>query len=295
MTVWDQSTGWVVGLYACCGPQTGAGLPVATSCGSTQALACSISNTYQSAATNLYTAQDYGYTTQSENSIQMAPAATMIRQTELQNGAINHALVLTTDCVNNSTPYVFPAVAAALGTCGTAGFGPVSANRPSAGALLFLDYTPAQIASFGLPAWQTTILTAMSKYGAYIGITGKLNTGVQISADESIESGEAWKYYYPTSFLTIDPYWPWINAQNGLNGNANVGQTGCTTGTAPNPSSIRCIGAFLANIPKTIGPEGSDSESNSCTSGAGCYPSGHLHVADACIAKGYASQSGGCS
>jgi hypothetical protein len=297
MTVWDQATGWVVGIYACCGPQTGRGLPAATGCGSTQAAACAISNTYQSAAANFYTSQDYGDipTGTSESSVQFAPQATEIREEELMNGLIPHAIGIAVDCVNSSTQYVFPSIAAALGVCGTGIFGPQNANRASGGTLIFSDYTAAQIASFGLPAWESTILTALSTYGAYVHTTGGPNVG--IAWQEVVESAEMWKYYYPSTFLTADPFWAWINAQKGVNGVQPInGIAGCAGGAGgTNPSTYRCVGAILTNIPRTLGPEGSDAEGNSCTTGSGCYPSGHLHVADPCVAKGYAGVSGGCS
>jgi hypothetical protein len=228
----------------------------------------------------------------------------MVREQELQDGAINHALLLTVDCVGSpayGVPYyVFPGVAAALGKCGTTEgsttFGPQNANRPAANMLLFCDYTPAQVASFNLPAWQSTLLTAFCTYGGYPDITIGPNYGLLLDSDEEFESAEAWKYAYPSTFLTADPFWAWTATQKGLNGVQPInGGLGCITGSGTNPSTYRCLAAFLTNIPKAIGPEGSDAEGNSCTTGSGCYPSGHLHVADPCIAKGYAGVSGGCS
>jgi len=304
ITLWDQSTGYVVELYN--GSNEIAALyslPAASGCGSTSGTACAISNLYQSAATNLFTDKDYGYSTNPNASNGIAPMAGMTREEELQNGVINHALMLTVDCVNSATPQVFPANHNPL-PCGTGSGGPQNANRPSSGTLLFLDYSAAQIASFNLPAWQTTLLTAMSKYGAYISETVGAGYGIQLVGDENLESSQAWAYYYPSigcnaSNCYNDPFWPWILAQKGLNGvqpiNGNAGCAGGASGGTSPTSTYRCLGAFLANIPRTIGPEGSDAENNSCTSGSGCYPSGHLHVADSCIAKGYAGVAGGCS
>jgi hypothetical protein len=224
----------------------------------------------------------------------------MVREQELQDGAINHALLFTVDCVNSATPYVFPGIAAGLGQCGTSYFGPQNANRPSADTLLFCDYTPDQIASFNLPAWQMTILTAFCSYGGYVDITQGPNQGIGIGSDEEFESTEAWKYNNPTApcgggVCYNDPFWPWITTQQGLDGSLNLNHTGCAAGNGTNASAYRCIGAFLANIPRTLGPEGSDTEGNSCTSDQGCYPSGHIHVADSCIAKGFANAPAACS
>jgi hypothetical protein len=292
LTVWDQSTGWVVELYSCCGPETGRGLPVASSCGSTQATACSISNTYQSAASDLFTAQDYGYSPHPNASNGFAPAAAMVWEAELQNGSINHALMFTVDCVNAATPFVFPATTNP-GVCGGGSFGPQVSTRPSAGTLLFLDYTAEQIASFNLPAWQGTLLTAFSKYGAYISETQGQNTGISLVGDENLESSEVWKY---SNTFSSNPFWPWITAQSGLDGTLNLTHAGCAGGSSgADQSEYRCIGAILTNIPRTLGPEGSDAEGNSCTSGSGCLPSGHIHVADSCIANEFANRAGGCS
>lgn len=305
ITVRDQLTGYVVGIYTSGCTSGTVTLPAASDCGSTQAAACPITGfTYKSVANNLLTGQDNGYKTQAQSSGQFAPAAAMVREQELQSGAINHALLFTVDCVNSATPYVFPGIAAALGQCGSsAEFGPQNENRPSADTLLFCDYTPAQIASFNLPPWQATILTAFCTYGGYPDITQGPNVGIGIYSDEEMESTEAWKYYNPSSGCPFtagtpcygDPFWAWITQQKGLNGNINIAQTGCTGGSGTNPSTWRCIGAFLANIPRTPGPEGSDIEGNSCASGEGCNPSGHIHVADACVAKGFANLPGGCS
>ncbi len=289
--IWDQATGWVVQIYSGASAFGILSLPTASGCGSTQATACPITAYFeQSAATNLFAAQDYGYTggggTETNASNGVAPLAATTRELELQNGAINHAIMLTVDCVNSVTPFVFPANQNP-GTCGSSGqFGPQNANRPSAGQLFFLDYTAAQIASFNLPAWQATVLTAISKYGAYISETQGLNTGFSLVGDENLESSEAWKYYYGCPGCTTnDPFWTWILTQKGLNGIQPInGTAGCTSGSSgTNPSLYRCIGAFLANIPRTLGPEGSDAEGNSCTTGSGCYPSGHIHVADPCV------------
>jgi hypothetical protein len=299
LVVWDQTTGWVVQLYHCCGGSFT--IPTASGCGNSSGAACRITGVSGvSAATNLFTAIDFGYTPNSANSNGTGPFSGTIREEELRNGVINHALQVTVDCVNATTPYVFPANRNP-GICNGGGyFGPQNANRGSSGTLLFLDYTPTQIASFNLPAWQTTILTALSTYGAYVAETGGAKVGLEIVGVENIESSEAWKYYNSStgcagSVCYNDPLWPWILSQKGLDGTLNLTHTGCTGGSGGNPSTYRCIGAFLANIPRTIGPEGSDADGNSCTTGSGCYPTGHMHVADKCVAEGYAGVNGGCS
>jgi hypothetical protein len=292
LTIWDQATGWVVELYNSSGPFSIMSLPKASGCGGTQASACRISNTYQSAATNINSAQDYGYSAYPNASNGFGPAAAMVWEDELENGSIDHALLFTVDCVNATAPYVFPATTHPA-LCGSSrSYGSQVSTRPSAGTLLFLDYTAAQIASFNLPAWQATLLTAFSKYGAYVSETQGQNTGITLVGDENLESSEAWKYH---NDFGSNPFWPWITSQKGLDGSLNLTHTGCASGSpGANKSEYRCIGAILANIPRTLGPEGSDTEGHSCTSGSGCYPSGHIHVADVCVANGFANRSGGC-
>ena len=291
LTIWDEATGWVVELYNPSSPFSIIALPAASGCGGTQATACRISNTYQSVASGV-SPPDYGYSAHPNASNGFAPAAAMVWENELQNGSIDHALMFTVDCVNAATPLVFPATTNP-GICGSGGsFGPQVSTRPSAGTLLFLDYTAEQIASFDLPAWQAALLTTFSKYGAYISETQGQNTGITLVGDENLESSEAWKYH---NTFSSNPFWPWINGQGGLDGTLKLTNTGCAKGSpGSNPSEYRCIGSILANIPRTLGPEGSDTEGHSCTSGSGCYPSGHIHVADACVAKGFANRTGGC-
>jgi hypothetical protein len=294
IAIWDQSTGLLFGAYTCCGPQTGTSIPVASGCGATQATACPLTGfTYKSVTTNVFGAPDWGNDPRPQTSNGTSPFAGTLRERELQAGVINHAIMLTVDCVNAAQPSVFPATTNP-GVCGTGGtFGPQDPRRPSAGTLIFCDYTPAQIAGFHLPAWQSTIVTALCTYGAYISETQGANTGVNLVGDENRESSEAWKYYGID--INDDPFWPWITAQHALDGTLNLEHAGCAGGSpGTDQSTYRCIGAFLANIPRTTGPGGADVEGNSCASGAGCYASGHLHVGDVCLAKGFANQPGAC-
>jgi hypothetical protein len=316
LTCWDQSTGWVVELYTGGSPQNNLTLPPASGCGSTQATACNATTAFQSAASNLFTSIDYGYVLGSNASNGFAPVAAMTREEELcgWNGSscagtasINHALMFTVDCVNNTTPYMFPANQSP-GLCGSGIFGPTNANRASAGTLLFLDYTSAQLSTIcaSVPAWQCTLLTAFLKYGAYISETGGANVGLDLVGDENLESTQAWKFANPGGTCNgtgcySDPLWPWLLPQKGLDGTANLTHTGCFAGGPSGGSSPRstweCEGAMLANIGQvvTAGSASVDSEGHACGSGSGCYPSGHIHVADKCVALGFAGQPGGCT
>jgi len=319
LTCWDQSTGWVVELYTGGNPQDNLTLPPASGCGSTQATACNATTAFQSAAVNMFTSIDYGYVLGSNASNGFAPVAAMTREEELcgWNGStcagevsINHALMFTVDCVGSpafSVPaFVFPANQSP-GICGSGIFGAQSPNRPSAGTYLFLDYTPAQLATIcgRVPAWQCNLLTAFLTYGAYISETGASGTGLDLVGDENLESTQAWKFANPAGTCNgtgcySDPFWPWLLPQAGLDGTTNLSHTGCFTGGpsgGSSPSSRwECEGAILANIGKivTVGSLSVDSEGNACGSGLGCYPTGHTHVADKCVAQGFANQPGGC-
>ena len=313
ITVWDQSTGWVVGFYRSGSCAGSAALPVASGCGSTTATACSIPTGEVSASANLFTAQDYGYygsgSTSPQSSDQFAPAAGMLRHEELVNGTINHAFIFTVDCVSAGTlsgtiNYIFPVLRGGyLGKCGLSGFGADNADRPPAGALLFTDYTTAQLATIcaSVPTWQCTMLTTMSTYGGYVGITSAAGVNLSMRGNEELESSEAWKYYNPSAPCAFtagtncynDTFWGWATVQNGFDGTFNISHTGCFGGSGTNPSTWRCEGAFLTNIPELPGWAGStDVEGNDCS--VKCYPSGHIHMADKCIAQGYAGVSGGC-
>jgi hypothetical protein len=293
IAIWDQSTGQLFGAYACCGPQTGKGIPIASGCGDTQATACPLTGfTYKSVAGSFTTTQDWGNSPEPQTSNGTSPFAGTLREQELQQGVINHAIMLTVDCVNAAEPHVFPAPTNP-GVCGTPGFSAQDPTRPSAGTLIFCDYTPSQIASFQLPPWQSSILTAMCTYGAYISETQGANTGLNLVGDENRESSEAWKYYGLS--IETDPFWPWITSQKGLDGTLDLNHVGCEGGSpGSDASQYRCVGAFLANIPRTTGPGGMDVEGNACASAQGCYPSGHVHVADVCVPKGLANEPGGC-
>lgn len=62
--------------------------------------------------------------------------------------------------------------------------------------LFWLDYTDAQIAASGWPAWQKTIATALAHYGGYIGDTDGGNT---MHAFWSFEGGTTYSVYGATS------------------------------------------------------------------------------------------------
>jgi hypothetical protein len=87
-----------------------------------------------------------------------------LRASEVGAGNVNHALFLTTWCVNGT---VYPANGGAS-QCSP------SAGNPGLylGSRLFLEMSQQQIAGLALPDWQKAILEALRKYGGYIGDTG---------------------------------------------------------------------------------------------------------------------------
>jgi hypothetical protein len=195
----------------------------------------------------------------------ISPEAGLIRTQELIQGQINHALLLNTGCTNGTI--VFPNVSPGY----TASVCSNKTNRPPSGALVFLDYTPTQLATLKttLPAWQYPIVAAMSKYGGYISDTGS-SLGSRSIEPSRIESGQSFKYYGKT-----DPMWSFLAAHCGV---------GCKLGThslsPPYSSSVYSLSVF-ANIPNLPGP--------SCSSACGVVQ--HMHIANPCIAKGLAGLS----
>ncbi len=202
----------------------------------------------------------------------LSPEAGTIRAQELIQGQINHAILLNTGCTNGKV--VFPNQSSA----NTAAVCSNTTNRPPNGALVFLDYTPTQLATLKtqLPAWQYPIIAAMSTYGGYISDTGG-SVGTRSIEPSRIESGQAYKYYGTTS--------PLYTFLSGVCGN------GCRMGlkspTPPKSAQVYTLNVF-ANIPNLPGP--------SC-SGSACGITQHMHIADSCVARGLAglsSSQGAC-
>ncbi len=127
----------------------------------------------------------------------------------------------------------------------------------------------------GLPAWQKTLITAMSHYGGYVDVTGS-------------SSGTGGLSFYPESGLAYQ-----IQTGGTTSGQSNGVKV---SGGTPDPifaylssqgiSSSGSSGTvlkynlfWLANIPNVNG------------SGV----ANHMHMADPCVALGYAGQSGGCA
>jgi hypothetical protein len=104
--------------------------------------------------------------------------AGMIREPELAAGKINHALFIVLKCVakgtsfgygttaSSASSYVYPA------THGGSVCPSGETNAPPLGAHFVLAMSDAQIQALAVPSWKKTILTALARYGGYVGDTG---------------------------------------------------------------------------------------------------------------------------
>lgn len=106
--------------------------------------------------------------------------AGVIRPEELAAGRIDHALFIVLRCTASGTSfgfgarkrqswlgsYIYPAAAGAS-TCDEGNSG-----LPPLGARFALAMSSSQIAGLGLPRWKRAILTALARYGGYVGDTG---------------------------------------------------------------------------------------------------------------------------
>ncbi|HWD10428.1 MAG TPA: hypothetical protein VG366_01200 [Solirubrobacteraceae bacterium] len=107
--------------------------------------------------------------------------AGIIRPEELAAGHINHALFIVLRCTGSgasfgygvhpstsrwTSGYVYPAQAGAS-SCGLG-----ATALPPLGARFQLAMSGAQIAALRVPAWKRAILTALARYGGYVGDTG---------------------------------------------------------------------------------------------------------------------------
>ena len=224
-----------------------------------------------------------------EGSANWAPMATVVRNDELMQGLVAHALTWLVSCdghytgsggTYNGATHVFPSNSDTW-IC-SSGTEPMPPN----GALLYLDYTLAQIAAMDIPAWQKTFLNAASTYGGYFGVSGR-QTPIATSIQEGTESGLAyqWQTGGTLSFPpdngekgftirggTPDPVFNYLASQG----------VPCNKGSGS--SSCRYLMHAWANIPALTGP--------SCPS-TPCAVGQHWHMADPCVASGLAGGGAG--
>jgi hypothetical protein len=121
--------------------------------------------------------------------------AGIIRYPEIAAGEINHALFMITRCANG---HVYPAA-------GNGSACPSGVAGPAIGQHLVLDMSAGEIAALDAAPWQKTILTAMARYGVFVGDTGGQSWGLQF------ESGSTY-----TSFGMPDPWVAWATQQPGV-------------------------------------------------------------------------------
>jgi hypothetical protein len=197
--------------------------------------------------------------------------ATFLREQEIMQGTIGHALGLETACLRSSSgngvadPPVFPATGNAIG-CSFA-----DSLRPLNGSLFWID--SAYDCSV-LPAWQAPVCKAMQTYGGYMHATqGGSESPLFVMP---IEGGMA-----HTTARTKDGYFnDWI-IQHGV--------TGCPSGGYPKV----CTGA---NGLEVVEDSATTSEKIILYffQMPGLITGHHLHIVDPCIPKRLAGQPGTC-
>jgi hypothetical protein len=224
LNVWDQSSdidsttgGRILSVYVSNGGTPASlALPgpctcTTTSCASTTA-ACRV---------NIGEYAEYDYPFNDPNgydasvgayaSAHFAPLAAITRQLEWSNGAINHALLLNANCMNQFTPTVFPS----FGSTSPCTDG--SALHVSNGSLLWID---SGYNCSSLPRWQAPFCTAMQTYGGYVIDSG----GVGATGgfyDSRVENGVAWTAAGLAQPAPIFTYLNGAGTTNGLSCSGN--------------------------------------------------------------------------
>jgi len=209
-----------------------------------------------------------------------APYGDYLRFSELNSNVINHTIQVSTPCVSNSGPGVFPSPGGLL-KCATA-----PAQTVEAGMWFISDYTDAQI-----NAWPSTVdpmikafWKAASHYGMVLAQTSggsSTFTGFALGATGSVESIKS--YQFANAPLTT------ISSIC----SANTHLLACGSGSY---STAVVEGYLTHNIPLTTCTGawcGTDHSGRVCSSTA-CDPTGHIHLLDACVAKELAGVAGGC-
>lgn len=122
--------------------------------------------------------------------------AGIVRAPELEAGRIDHALFVVVRCASGDrsfhfgarrsrdrtqSTYVYPATHG-----GSRCYG--EDDAPPMGARLQLAMSRAQIDALGLPAWKRAILTALARYGGYVGDTGGPGFAIQLESASTYTS-----------------------------------------------------------------------------------------------------------
>lgn len=168
LTTVDQASGWEYDLYDVQNP----GEPVGYG--------------------GLLTVGSAGRTSITGSGVELSSSATasefgrlggIIRAQELAAGKINHALYLVAFC--DSGRYVYPAGKAGR-SC--SGIGQSDAGAPPMGTRFQLDMSDAEIQALAVPTWKKTIITAMARYGLYLGDTGSGSSAIQAESGATYTS-----------------------------------------------------------------------------------------------------------
>ena len=115
------------------------------------------------------------------NAAHWAETLGRVRAEELLAGEIKHALFIVLPCTT-ATNSVFPADPPGRGApCGTGGVQAAVGSHPL-GTRLWLDMTDAEIDQLPVPDWKKIFLSAMSRFGMFVGDTG----------------GQGWLFYIET-------------------------------------------------------------------------------------------------
>jgi hypothetical protein len=119
--------------------------------------------------------------------------AGMIREPELAAGHIDHALFIVLKCAAKGTGFGYGTTATSYGSSYVypathGGSGCANANLPPMGAHFVLAMSSTQIATMLIPSWKKTILTALARYGGYVGDTGGPGFGLMLESSAGYTS-----------------------------------------------------------------------------------------------------------
>jgi hypothetical protein len=266
LVVWDQTNNNVFVQYE------GSDFPACPGNGRAGTLAdpCPISNAFTVAMNNFNSITVLGNSS-AWTTMGILPLVGQVRMQEVLQGHIYHALYLDTGCTSGTQ--VYPnTTGSSANSC--ANQGNSNTNGIPNGALVFLDYTPTQLADLKtkLDAWQYPYIEAMTLYGGYIGDTASLPNccGIYPSRNESEQA------YNVAGIATPHPagytnFYTWLASQP---------HSACSTING----GLKCLLPVFENVPaepNNVGGSGTDIVS-------------HMHVADQCVAKAQAGAPGGC-
>ena len=206
----------------------------------------------------------------SGDSLNVAAGLGHVRAQEFIQGQINHPIYLNTICQQPSDgdggsstvpAIVFPNTIYGAQSCG----GQTGAHldhAPPGGALIFLDYTDAQLALLKpyVPAWQYPLLVGLSHSGGYAGDTGNPLHPSRIEDATAYEAAGI-----------ADPLLGWLKGQPN-----DVGSTCGSQGCNLNWQNMKWGGSC---------PTANGGVDNLCSI------SSHIHIADQCVAKGLAGMT----